>query len=70
MSEQAKVELGSIHHGYVKELAKFEFVAESLRLRVDEFKGPDANGIAWLLEDIATNIQSLNDRLDEAGRMI
>lgn len=70
MLEQAKEEIGSIHHEYVKALAKLEFISESFKKRVDEFKGPDANGIAWLLEDIATSIQSLNDRLDEASRMI
>lgn len=72
MSDQVKDAITDIHHGYVKELAKFEFIAESLRVRAEEFcrECPDINGVAWALLDTAKTLRALNDRLDSIWHLV
>ncbi|EKD41713.1 MAG: hypothetical protein ACD_73C00565G0001 [uncultured bacterium] len=69
MTEQIMDAIGNIHHEYVKEQAKLEFIAESLITRADEFNSggsTDINGVAWALIDSAKALEALNDKLDIA----
>lgn len=71
MSHHIRDAISDIHPEYVKEHAKLGFIADSLRVRADEFclKCPDIHGVAWSLIDIVNALQTLNDKLDAVGFM-
>lgn len=63
--------MADLHYGYVKELAKLNFIAEYLSVKADEFspEGPCINGVVFVLADLVNALQGLNDRLDKAGSL-
>jgi hypothetical protein len=66
MTDAEAHDLAVIHHGYVKELAKLKWLAESMKVRSNDFcnKCPDIGGLELLLVGMTESMQALNDDLD------